>query len=627
MLQKLMLSYIILIIGILSFVLAYFLPAQLDTMNRNLENKITWTAELLSEDEEIRTQTKNGVFSDALISRLDQLLKDGENIDFIVIAGTDSVRLYHPNHDEIGKDFQGGDQTEILTGSLPYITTREGATNAQKRAFHAITDDSGKIVGFIMVSSSLATIDKVRSGIILNCVLLFLAALAAGVLFSFFISRGIRKTLLGYEPDVFSKMYLQKEQILDNLAEGILAVNAESVPVYINPAARKMLGIKENSLPGSNGNSLQDSNRNSLPESNGYSLPESNGNSLPGSNGDSLQDSRKDFLQDSRKDFLQDSKKDFLHDSRKDFLHDSKENSPHNSEKDSSHADKENPLPDNLEYSLKEETLRSWVENCLADKKERTEEFLENGDISLIVNIYPLHRGEKTTGALLVLRDRTESVRLAEQLTGTNHVIEALRANTHEFKNELHILSGLLQLGEIDQAKNMLEGIGGSENSGSVILNQIENKTIAALLLGKQNRAKELDIEFTLRKDSRLPAHNPFLHTKEEITVIGNLIENAFEAMPENAPIRQIGVFISCDENGLTISVDDTGSGMTQEQIQKIRSGSYSTKGEGHGFGLKMIQDIVRRKNGFLEIESEPGEGTSFTVSIRNENPVIKAES
>ena len=66
---------------------------------------------------------------------------------------------------------------------------------------------------------------------------------------------------------------------------------------------------------------------------------------------------------------------------------------------------------------------------------------------------------------------------------------------------------------------------------------------------------------------------------------------------------------------------------MTQEQIQKIRSGSYSTKGEGHGFGLKMIQDIVRRKNGFLEIESEPGEGTSFTVSIRNENPVIKAES
>ena len=48
---------------------------------------------------------------------------------------------------------------------------------------------------------------------------------------------------------------------------------------------------------------------------------------------------------------------------------------------------------------------------------------------------------------LIILRDRTEYIRIDQQLIGTNHVIEALRANTHEFLNKLHIISGLLQIG------------------------------------------------------------------------------------------------------------------------------------------------------------------------------------
>lgn len=50
------------------------------------------------------------------------------------------------------------------------------------------------------------------------------------------------------------------------------------------------------------------------------------------------------------------------------------------------------------------------------------------------------------------------------------------------------------------------------------------------MILGKQNRSKELDIDFCLRKDSTLEAHNPYLSTKELVTIVGNLIENAFDA-------------------------------------------------------------------------------------------------
>lgn len=513
--QKLMISYIVLILGILFFVLSILLPSQLRTMNTDLENKISWTAEILSEDDEIKKETEAGTFSEALIARLDSLLSDSKGIDYIVIADTDSTRLYHPDKNQIGQQFQGGDETEILQGSSPYITTRKGTTDTQRRAFQAITNQNGKIIGFIMVSSSLATIEKAEKTIIFNSLLILGSALLVGILFSFFISKSLRKALLGYEPGVLSKMYLQQEQILDNLSEGILAVNMENVLVYENTAAAKL-------------------------------------------------------------------------------------------------------LPNSKEELLRE-PLAGWVHTSITENKKITDEFLETDDASLIIGIYPLFRDKQETGALLVLKDRTASVQMAEQLTGTNHVIEALRANTHEFKNELHIISGLLQLGETSQALAMIEDSGSLQNSGSAILNQIENKTIAALLLGKQNRAKELDIDLTLQKDSHLPAHNPFLHTKEEITIIGNLIENAFEAIGDDAAVRNINVFLSCTEEGITISVDDTGSGMTPEQIEKIRAGRFTTKGEGHGNGLKMIQEIVRRKQGYLEIESEPGEGTSFTVSITSQ--------
>ena len=86
------------------------------------------------------------------------------------------------------------------------------------------------------------------------------------------------------------------------------------------------------------------------------------------------------------------------------------------------------------------------------------------------------------------------------------------------------------------------------------------------------SRARELNIEFLLRKDSFLPAANPFLTTQEMITVIGNLVENAFEAIDGRQDLRQTELFVNCDANGLSVSVDDTRRGMTEERVQRIYS-------------------------------------------------------
>ena len=175
---------------------------------------------------------------------------------------------------------------------------------------------------------------------------------------------------------------------------------------------------------------------------------------------------------------------------------------------------------------------------------------------------------------------------MAEQLTGADQVIQALRANTHEYLNKLHVISGLLQISNTQQAMAFIDGVvADTENGYQSVVRQIENRTLAALLLGKTNHANELDIPFSLRRDSRLEAHNPYLSARDLVTVVGNLIENAFDAVKDQPGLRQVEVFIG-------------------------------QSGEGHGFGLRLIQQIVRERGGYLEIESEPGEGSSFTASF-----------
>lgn len=153
------------------------------------------------------------------------------------------------------------------------------------------------------------------------------------------------------------------------------------------------------------------------------------------------------------------------------------------------------------------------------------------------------------------------------------------------------------------------------EDNYQSIVRQLQNPTVAALVLGKASHARELGIQFSLRRDSTMPLHSAYLSSRELVTIVGNLVENAFEAVKAE-PLKQVGLFIGEDSHGLTIAVDDTGHGMTEEQIATVRERQYTTKGDGHGFGLRLIQQIVADHRGYLDIESEPGEGSSFTVNF-----------
>lgn len=224
----------------------------------------------------------------------------------------------------------------------------------------------------------------------------------------------------------------------------------------------------------------------------------------------------------------------------------------------------------------------------------------------------------RRTGATLILKDRSEVMRQAEQLSGTKHVISTLRSNTHEFMNKLQVISGLLQMGRTEEATEYIGAISAVQSQlVAPILQHIQNANTAALLLGKMDRMRELNIQLTLLANSDLPEHSVYLTTGELVTVVGNLVENAVEAVnaQNGDQPRSVVIQITEDDAGLLILVSDTGSGIAPGDLKRIYTPGFSTKAqEGRGMGMILIREIVDRRGGSIEVDSETGSGTTFTL-------------
>ena len=96
--------------------------------------------------------------------------------------------------------------------------------------------------------------------------------------------------------------------------------------------------------------------------------------------------------------------------------------------------------------------------------------------------------------------------------------------------------------------------------------------------------------------------------------LLTNLIFNAVDAMPEGGTIT-LGTML--DGRAVRLSVSDTGTGMTEETRRRCLEPFYTTKGTtGTGLGLAMVQGIVQRHNGTVDVESQFGHGTTFIIRL-----------
>jgi signal transduction histidine kinase len=97
--------------------------------------------------------------------------------------------------------------------------------------------------------------------------------------------------------------------------------------------------------------------------------------------------------------------------------------------------------------------------------------------------------------------------------------------------------------------------------------------------------------------------------------VLLNLVHNAVQAMPDGGTLR---VNLSRAEGVVAIAVQDTGIGIPTENLHRVFDPFFTTKpeGEGTGLGLSVSYGIVSHHNGRIEVESEVGKGTTFTILL-----------
>lgn len=224
-------------------------------------------------------------------------------------------------------------------------------------------------------------------------------------------------------------------------------------------------------------------------------------------------------------------------------------------------------------------------------------------------------------GVLMVLNDRTEVLRMSDELSGTRATLDTLRAFNHEFMNKLHVILGYLQTGETKKAITFI--MNSSLVSSQAVRETAERirvSSICALIIGKMMHAAELGIRLSLSPDSICLEHDLLIPSEEMITVVGNLLENAVEELadPDNADraIKEIKLSLFCRRDFNLIVCEDTGRGICRELAERICDKGVSTKGESRGLGLFLIKDIAERRRGELTIETEEGEGTVITLTF-----------
>lgn len=240
------------------------------------------------------------------------------------------------------------------------------------------------------------------------------------------------------------------------------------------------------------------------------------------------------------------------------------------------------------------------------------------GGTVIVANRVPIKEGAKIVGALATFRDKTIVARLAEEITGVNQIIEAMRANTHEFMNKLHVILGLIRLGEPDEAKDyILKVTQAQQQIVGLVMNKIKDPTIAGLLLGKLSRARELEIRLEIDAATDLGKRNDNITNELLIVIIGNLTENALEAVNvSRSECREVRVRIQEFVGRIEIEVTDTGNGIDPVTQTRIFERGFTTKQGSRGIGLALVREAVERVEGTLELESEEGRGTRIKAVL-----------
>jgi len=259
---------------------------------------------------------------------------------------------------------------------------------------------------------------------------------------------------------------------------------------------------------------------------------------------------------------------------------------------------------------------------------------------SLVLNIAlaPLQDGQGQTGALVVLEDVTARITLEEQLQQREKLssIGLLAAGVaHEVNTPLTGVSSYTQmllgmLNDNDPKHALLQKVRTQAERATNIVNNLLNfsRTGSVTEFAETDVARVFDdtlqlLEPQLRRSQielvrnyNADAPEAYANAGKLQQVFTNLILNARDAIPDGG---RITVSTGTAEDGSLIAeIADTGIGIAPENVAKIYDPFYTTKGvgQGTGLGLAVSYGIIQEHAGRISVESEPGLGTTFRITL-----------
>ncbi|MFG2870187.1 ATP-binding protein [Streptomyces sp. NPDC048338] len=318
--------------------------------------------------------------------------------------------------------------------------------------------------------------------------------------------------------------------------------------------------------------------------------------------------------------------------------------------------------------------LPASLTGALLASEPRVDELHLTADRVLVVSTGPVVGGERR-GTVVTLRDRTELQALSGELTSERGFTQALRSQAHEAANRLHTVVSLIELGRVDEAVDFATAeLELAQALTDRVVDAVAEPVLAALLLGKAAQANERGVELVLTEDSRIDDGllPPAIPSRDLVTILGNLIDNAVEAAgeatfdpegsedgnagnpaedaenaenaenPENpedaengpnaedaagpgstggpgfpaGPGPRVTVTARAGDGVLLIRVVDTGPGVAEEARETVFDRGWSTRGPGRGLGLALVRQATARAGGTVTLAASPDGGAEFTVRL-----------
>jgi two-component system CitB family sensor kinase len=258
------------------------------------------------------------------------------------------------------------------------------------------------------------------------------------------------------------------------------------------------------------------------------------------------------------------------------------------------------------------------VHDLLVDDAEIRDHVVVVGDRVLVVNRNPVLERGRRVASVTTLRDRTELLALQSELSARESITNTLRAQTHEFHNQLHTISGLVQLGEYDEVSQLVGTLSRRRaRISDAVLARVADPAVAALLIAKTSLAAERGVDLRVEEGSHLPRLDPESST-DVGTVLGNLVDNAVDASVSVGG-TSVDVDLRLDDDVVHLSVADTGPGVPPELVGQIFRRGWSSKAstaEGRGVGLALVQVVCERRGGAVTVH--PGtDGTGAVFEAR----------